>query len=284
VELIDKIGGAGVLWFGVEERRVPVAVFPDLDALGRALAAEILGEIERARTEGRSYLLGCPAGRSLQSTYRALAELAAAQEPDLSRLVIAMMDEYLVTTPDGPGLCPSDAHYSCRGFGRREILDAVNHGLPPERRIPRESLWYPEPQDPAAYDASLRTSGGIDLFLLASGSSDGHVAFNPSGTSLGEPTRVLRLSDRTRRDNLETFTDFRSLAQVPQLGVSVGLATIVEQSRQVVLVMTGEDKRAAVQRLRDCAGFDPDWPASVIYACASPVILLDRPALPAIEG
>ena len=33
-----------------------------------------------------------------------------------------MMDEYLVLAPDGPRLCPTDAHYSCRGYGRRVIL------------------------------------------------------------------------------------------------------------------------------------------------------------------
>jgi len=279
-----KLETAGRLRFGPEECEVPVAVFPAADALGRALAAQILTEVERAWAEARPCLLGCPAGRSLQSTYRALAELAASRQADLSRLVIVMMDEYLVTTPDGPRLCPSDAHYSCRGYGRREILDAVNRGLPPERRIPRENLWHPELPDPVAYEARLRAGAGVDLFLLASGKSDGHVAFNPSGTSLEEPTRVIRLSDTTRRDNLETFADFGSLEEVPELGVSVGLATIVEQSRRVALVMTGEDKRAAVRRLRDCAGFDPDWPASVIYVCPSPVILLDRSALGASEG
>jgi len=274
------IGGAGRLRFGPEGRQIPVAVFADPDALGRVLAAEILAGVQQASIEGRSYLLGCPAGRSLQSTYRALAELAASQEADLSRLVVAMMDEYLIPTPEGPRLCPAEAHYSCRGYGLREILDAVNEGLPPLRRIPVENLWHPEPGNPGAYEERLRARGGIDLFLLASGKSDGHVAFNPAGSALSEPTRVIRLSDTTRRDNLETFTGFRSLEQVPELGVSVGLATVVEQSRRVVLVMTGGERRAAVQRLRDCAGFDPDWPASVIYVCPNPTILVDHAALP----
>jgi glucosamine-6-phosphate deaminase len=260
---------------------VTAVVFPDPEILGRSLAGEILVEAERARGEGRTYLLGCPAGRSLRSTYLALAELAAARRCDLSRLVIAMMDEYLVATPRGNQLCPADAHYSCRGYGRREILDRINEGLSPGRQVPRESLWYPEPGDPMAYEERLRAAGGVDLFLVASGKSDGHVAFNSIGTTLDEPTRVIRLSAATRRDNLETFPEFGSLDDLPLFGVSVGLGTIAEQSRRVVLVITGANKRGAVLRLRRCVDFTPDWPASFIYRCRNPMILLDRFASPA---
>jgi 6-phosphogluconolactonase/glucosamine-6-phosphate isomerase/deaminase len=63
--------------------------------------------------------------------------------------------------------------------------------------------------------------------------------------------------------------------------VGVGLGTIVEKSRRVVLVMTGADKRAAVARLRQCADFTSEWPASFIYRCQNPMILVDRFASPA---
>lgn len=258
-----------------------MVVFPDADALGRALAGEILEEAERVRREGQRYLLGCPAGRSLRSTYSALSTLAAERGADLSRWVIAMMDEYLVATPEGPELCPADAHYSCRGFGRREILDRINRGLPPARRIPPENLWFPEPRDALGYEERLQAAGGIDFFLLAAGKTDGHVAFNPAGTTLSERTRVIEISTATRRDNLETFPDFESLDEVPKLGVGVGIGTIARHSRRVVLVMTGADKRAAVRRLRRCADFTPEWPASFIYRCRNPVLLVDRLASPA---
>lgn len=273
--------GGGQLRFGAGERTVPVAVFADPDALGQALAFEILDGAERALREGRSYLLGCPAGRSLRSTYSALSALAAERGADFSRFVVAMMDEYLVATPKGPELCPAEAHYSCRGFGRREILERINDGLPPERRIPPENLWFPEPHDAAVYEDRIDAAGGIDLFLVAAGASDGHVAFNPAGTPLSDRTRVIQLSTATRRDNLETFPEFDSLDEVPKLGVGVGLGTIARRSRRVALIMTGVDKRAAVLRLRRCADFTPDWPASFIYRCQDPVILVDRLASPA---
>ncbi len=271
----------GQLRFGAGEHGVPVAVFPDPEVLGDALAREILKGIESARREGRSYLLGCPAGRTLRPTYSALAALAAGREADLSRLVVAMMDEYLVAATEGYQLCPADAHYSCRSFGRREILDRVNGGLPPSRQIPPESLWFPEPGEATEYEERFQAAGGVDLFLVAAGTSDGHVAFNPVGTTLDERTRVIELSAATRRDNLETFPGFANLAEVPSLGVSVGLGTIAEQARRVVLVITGAEKRSAVLRLRRCTDFTPEWPASFIYRCQNPLVLVDRFASPA---
>ena len=79
-----------------------VRAFADEEELGAALAQEIV--------EIAPSLLGCPGGRSLVSTYRALASSGA----DLSRTTIVMMDEY-VPVP------PPTAHYSCRGFALREI-------------------------------------------------------------------------------------------------------------------------------------------------------------------
>lgn len=238
-----------------------VRVFADPDELGEALAAEVLAGHEEAWAVGRRFLVGCPGGRSLRSTYRALA----AADADLRRLVVVMLDEYV----EAGAAVAVDAHYSCRGFARREIAEPLN--------IPDEQVWLPDAADPAAYDRRIATAGGIDLFLLASGASDGHVAFMPPGSALDGKTAVLALAESTRRDNLATFPEFRSLEDVPRHGVSIGLGTIVA-ARQVRLVLHGEDKRHAAARLLGLDGFDPEWPASVVYACADAEIWLDRAA------
>jgi glucosamine-6-phosphate deaminase len=237
-----------------------VHVFTDADELGAALAEEILGAYD-ARAEGRPFLLGCPGGRSLVSTYRALA--AASRQ--LSDCVIVMMDEYV---EDGAPP-PVEAHYSCRGFEMREIAGRLG--------IPEENVWLPRADEPAAYDRRIDRAGGIDLFLLASGASDGHVAFLPPGSRLDGRTAVVRLADTTRRDNLSTFPAFASLSDVPEYGVSVGLATIVA-ARSVRLVLYGVDKRRAAQKVRSVAAFAPHWPASVVHACSDAEIWLDRDA------
>jgi glucosamine-6-phosphate deaminase len=232
-----------------------VRVFEDPQALGTALADEILERYEHA--DG-SFLLGCPGGRSLRTTYAALAERA----PDLSRCTVVMMDEYLPVPP-------TTAPHSCRGFALREICGALG--------IPKERLLAPDPDDPSAYDERIAAAGGIDLFLLASGASDGHVAFLPPGSPLGGRTSVVRLADSTRRDNLRTFPAFTSLDDVPEYGLSVGLATI-RDSRSVRLVLHGADKRAAAARVRAVDSFDPAWPVSVVHVCSNAEIWIDREA------
>ena len=211
--------------------------FADADELGRSLAREIV--------ELRPKLLGCPGGRSLVSTYRALA----ASEADLSGTTIVMMDEY-VPVP------PTSAHHSCRGFGLREIGRPLG--------IPDERVWLPDPGEPDEYEQRIENAGGIDVFLLASGASDCHVAFLPPGSPVDGTTSVVPLADSTRRDNLATFPEFKSLGDVPARGVSVGLGTIT-RARRLRLVLHGPDKRTAAQRILARDRFDPAWPATVVH-------------------
>ena len=231
-------------------------MYDDPRQLGVALAGEILDRY--ARTEG-AFLLGCPGGRSLRTTYRALAERSG----DLSRLVVVMMDEYVGAS--------SDAHYSCAGFARREIAEPLG--------VDEDRVWLPDPGDPAAYDERIEAAGGIDTFLLASGASDCHVAFLPPGSPLGGKTSVVQLAESTRRDNLVTFPDFRSLDDVPREGVSVGLGTITN-ARALRLVLHGEDKRTAATRIlaHDC--FEPGWPATIVHDHGDGEIWIDRAAVP----
>lgn len=256
---------------------VPLEILPTPEALGEALARDILAGIVAAGRDGRRYLLGCPAGRSGRVVYRALGGQALRAQADLSSLVIVMMDEYVVPVAGGHELCREDAHYSCRRFASEEIAAVVGAGLPPGRRIPPEQVWFPRPSRPAEYDERLAAAGGVDLFLVASGASDGHVAFNPPGSPLESGTRIVALAESTRRDNLATFPAFRSLDEVPRHGVSVGLGTIA-RSRQVAMILHGQHKRTAARRLLDSGDFTPDWPASFVYRCSGGRILLDAAA------
>jgi glucosamine-6-phosphate deaminase len=233
-----------------------VRVLASAEAIGSALAAEIAARHDASRGP---FLLGCPGGRSLRTTYAALGAMTRR----FDRLVVVMMDEYVGA--------PADAHYSCTRFAREEIAAPLD--VPPER------VWLPDAADPAAYDARIVRAGGVDVFLLASGASDGHVAFLPPGSSLGAGTAVVEIAESTRRDNLVTFPRFASLDDVPTHGVSVGLGTITA-ARSLRLVLHGNDKRRAATRLLALDRFDPDWPASVVHAHPDAVIYLDSEAAP----
>lgn len=254
----------------------PVFVFRDAEQLGEALAREILDGIA-ATPPGRRYLLGCPGGRSLRSTYQALARLVPA-DADLRRLVIVMMDEYVVETADGPRRIDPSAHCSCAGFAAREISGPINAAVTRGHGILAEHVWGPDPADPAAYDRLIEEAGGVDLFLTASGAGDGHLAFVAPGGSPDGRTAVLDLAEQTRRDNMATFPEFAALDEVPRLGVSVGLGTIARLSRSVAMVLVGASKRVSAARILDAPDFDPSWPATFIHRCPGARILLDAAA------
>jgi glucosamine-6-phosphate deaminase len=232
-----------------------VRVFDHADALGEALAEEVLARYE---SSSGPFLVGCPGGRSLRSTYRALA--AAGRR--LDRLVVVMPDEYV-----GVG---ADAHHSCTRFGREEIARPLG--------LDDEHVWVPDPDDPAAYDERIAAAGGVDLFLLASGASDGHVAFLPPGSARGACTGVVSLAASTRRDNLATFPGFGSLEEVPSRGVSVGLGTVAA-ARSLRLVLHGAGKRDATRRLLALQSFDASWPASIVHEHEDAQIWADREAV-----
>lgn len=243
--------------------------------LGGALAADIASRIA-AKPGG--FLLGCPGGRSPAPVYAALARIAAARRLDLSSLVIVMMDDYVEAVDGGYDHVSGAAHFSCRRFARDDIQAVLNAGLPPAHRITGAHVWFPDPAAPQAYEERLRAAGGIDFFILACGAGDGHVAFNPAGSAAASLTRIVRLAKQTRIDNLQTFPGFADLAAVPRFGVTVGIATITQHARSVAMVVWGDGKRPAYQRLSRATSYDPAWPATVWAACSDATLYADQAA------
>jgi glucosamine-6-phosphate deaminase len=198
-----------------------------------------------------------------------------------------MMDDYL--TYDGADgrmrrVDPAEPH-SCLRFGRTEIVARLNQAAGRGRHIRPGNYWIPDPAAPERYEEMIAGYGGIDIFILASGATDGHVAFNPPGTQRSTRTRVVRLAEQTRRDNLSTFPTFGSdLARVPQYGITVGIGTIREQSKRVVMVAHGDAKAVTVRRIAEATRYLPDWPATVLSECARPQLFVDEAAAGALAG
>ena len=246
--------------------------------IGDLLADRILAGLAKAGLDGRDYLLGCPSGRSPKPIYDALAKKAAAKNVDLSRLILVMMDEYLGGGTNGLGLCPTDAHYSCRRFAEVEIRRRLNAGREPAHQLPEEHVWFPDLGTPESYDGRIEAAGQVDLFILASGASDGHVAFCPPGSPADGASCIVRLAEETRRDNLSTFPEFKSLDEVPHYGLTVGLGTIAKHSKAVAMVIHGGHKQYAAKRLSKSTAFDPQWPATIVHRCRNAAVFLDAHA------
>jgi glucosamine-6-phosphate deaminase len=260
--------------------RVAPLVLPTPQDIGSYVAQIIVAGMARAFAQGRTYVLGCPSGRSPSPVYRALAREVASRQIDLRALTLVMMDDYVEQDPASGEFTrvASGLPHSCVGFGLRDITGPLDAAAGPGHAVAPDALWSPDPGDPAAYDDRIRRAGGVDLFLLASGAGDGHVAFNPPGSSYDSRTRIVELPDSTRRDNLVTFPTFGGLEEVPNHGVTVGIATIRELSRRVVMIAHGVDKAVAVGRMARAQRYEASWPATILAECREPLFVVDRQA------
>ncbi|MEO7235039.1 MAG: glucosamine-6-phosphate deaminase, partial [Lapillicoccus sp.] len=122
------------------------------------------------------------------------------------------------------------------------------------------------------YERQIVEAGGVDLQLLGIG-SDGHLAFNEPGSSLGSRTRVKTLTAQTRTDNARFF-DARDA--VPHHVLTQGLGTILE-ARHLVMLATGEGKAEAVRSAIE-GPLTAMCPASVLQLHRHVTVVLDPAA------
>ena len=105
-------------------------------------------------------------------------------------MVIVMMDEYLEPAPGGGFRHVSPRMYPTAAGGSRSRRSGHPSTRWPARAIPDGRGVAPGPRPTsAAYEPRIAAAGGVDLFIVASGASDGHVAFMPPGSSRGRRGR-----------------------------------------------------------------------------------------------
>lgn len=255
----------------------PIRIFPTPDAGADYVAERALSRVAAAEGAGRTFRLGFPTGRSPRPVLDAMVACLTRQPQSLAHVTVVLMDEYLVPREEGLRYASADAPWSCHYFGRVEIVGRLNAVLPTEFRLAPDCLWCPLPDDPAEYDGRLANAGGIDLFLLASGGNDGHVAFNPPGSACDSRTRIIPLPEAMRRDNLASFPVFGTLDNVPHHAVSSGIATIAD-SHEAIMLAWGSGKRETVARMRAASRYERDWPATLIHEVGRGEIVVDEAA------
>jgi glucosamine-6-phosphate deaminase len=179
-----------------------------------------------------SLVLGLATGSTPLPLYRELIRMHRDEGLDFSKITTFNLDEYV-------GL-PRDHEQSYYRFMCDNLFDHINV----DRRfvhVPNGMVMDIESHC-NWYEAEIERVGGIDLQILGVG-SNGHIAFNEPGSSLGSRTRVKTLSLTTRKANARFF---ESLEEVPKYAITMGIGTIME-ARELVLLATGAGKAEAVR-------------------------------------
>lgn len=205
-----------------------VIIEKDSAAVSRRAATFIARLIRRKP----ACVLGLATGSSPVGAYQELIRLHREEGLNFSRVTTFNLDEYVGLAPTHP--------QSYRTFMQQQLFDHVN--LPANQTHVPDGRALDFETASREYELRIREAGGIDLQLLGIG-SDGHIAFNEPGSSLGSRTRLKTLTSETIRDNARFFG---SEELVPRLAVTMGVGTILE-ARRCLLVAMGEGKAKAIR-------------------------------------
>ena len=213
-------------------------------------------------SENAESVLGLATGGTPVRTYQRLISCFQNGSLSFSQATSFNLDEYI-------GLSAEHSE-SFRFFMQQHLFDHVDFA--------EHSTFVPDGMaaDPEKYaqeyESKIRSSGGIDLQLLGIG-HNGHIAFNEPGSTPDSRTRVVDLTDSTIEKNSRFFD---SIDDVPHKAITMGIGTIIEAKR-IMLLATGKGKADAVCRAIHSPP-SKDVPASWLQTHRDVVFVLDRDA------
>jgi glucosamine-6-phosphate deaminase len=232
-----------------------IVICPDASEASRSVA-QIIADAVRSNPQ---IVLGLATGGTPLEAYRELIRMHREAELDFSDVHSFNLDEYLGLSPEHP--------QSYRFFMQQHLFDHINidsaHARVPNGLV-TDVLTHAQ-----EYEQQIRAAGGIDMQLLGIG-SNGHIAFNEPGSAIDSRTREIDLTADTIQANSRFFD---SIDQVPRHAITMGIGTILEAKR-IVLMATGQAKAEAV-RLAIEADADPANPASLLQQHDDVTYVLD---------
>ncbi|KAI9571717.1 glucosamine-6-phosphate isomerase [Boletus coccyginus] len=261
-------------WFrlspaGIAVRLSPLAAMrliirDDPTAVGDYIANYIAKRInDFAPTADKPFVLGLPTGSSPIPTYKTLIKFVKEGTLSFKHVVTFNMDEY-VGLPKGH----SESYHT---FMFREFFSHID--IPPSQVNILDGNAADLVAECNAYEAAIRSYGGIELFLGGIG-EDGHIAFNEPGSSLASRTRIKTLAYDTILANARFFDN--DVSKVPRMALTVGVATVLD-SREVVVVVTGLRKSLALSKAIE-EGVNHLWTLSALQLHPWALIVVDEDA------
>ncbi len=212
-----------------------------------------------------NYILGLPTGSSPEGAYKRLIQLYRQKKLSFKNVITFNMDEYV-------GIEESNEQ-SYHFFMYDRLFNHID--------IPRKNINILNgnaedlEKECNEYESRIANCGGIDLFLGGMG-IEGHLAFNESGSDNTTRTRKIKLAESTIQANCRFFGN--DLKKVPKYALSVGISTILDNSKEVVLIVLGKNKQFALEKtIRNEVG--PEYPSTYLRIHKNSMIVTDYDAI-----
>ena len=242
-----------------------VIVKKDYDELSKE-GAEHIASLIRKKPDA---VIGFATGSTPLGLYKELIRMHREAGLDFSKVTTFNLDEYVGLPPEHP----ESYHY----FMWENLFKHINVD-PRFVHIPQGMAddidlfcdWYEE---------KIRSVGGLDIQILGIG-SNGHIAFNEPGSSLGSRTRIKTLTEKTRKDNARFFNN--QIEEVPKYAITMGVGTIMG-ARQLLLLASGEGKAEAIQNTVE-GPITAIVPATIVQMHRKAVLIIDKGAASKLSG
>jgi glucosamine-6-phosphate deaminase len=207
-------------------------------------------------------VLGLATGDTPLGMYKELIKLYENKEVDFSDVTTFNLDEYYKLQKEN---AESYYYYMNNNFFKyinvkkenTHILNGTAKDIDEECR---------------SYEQQIKNKGGIDIQVLGIG-TNGHIGFNEPDINFEAETHLVKLDEMTIEANSRFFS---SKDEVPTTAVSMGIKTIM-QSRRVVLLANGEAKADAIYKTvkgKVC----PEVPASILQFHYDVTLIIDKNA------
>lgn len=195
-----------------------------------------------------------PTGATPRPLYRRFAERGG----DLSAATVFLLDEF--------GLPPGSAA-RCDEAIHRDLLALLDE---PPGAVNTFDVQAPDlDADCRRYEAAVRDDG-LDLAILGLG-GNGHLGLNEPGSALTSTTRVVQLTEETRRNVAAYGPD-----AAPSWGVTVGIDTLLDADGLWLLV-TGSHKAPILSRTLS-SDIGSDLPATFLRTHPNVTVWADEAA------
>jgi len=235
-----------------------VVILPTADDVAHYCAEQIIHQIQQKSNT----VLGLATGSTPVASYQKLIQACSKKEVSFAKVSSFNLDEYIGLESTHP--------QSYRNFMNQELFNHID--------IKFENTHVPDGLSPdfekscQAYESLILQKGGVDLQLLGIG-ENGHIGFNEPSSSLNSRTRVKTLSPQTVANNARFFKVGETQ---PQLAVTMGIGTIMD-AKKVVLLATGSQKKQAVANLIE-GSISAFSPASILQMHPKTMVIIDESA------
>jgi len=209
-------------------------VFDDSNCGSKIVAKEIADLIKEKQSKNEKCVLGLATGSSPIRVYDELVRMHKEEGLSFKNVVTFNLDEYFPMSTDNE----QSYHYFMHEhlFNHIDILKENIH-------IPKGDIESDKILDFCIdYEKKIKDYGGLDFQLLGIGRT-GHIGFNEPGSHSKSRTRLITLDHVTRTDAASSFL---GLVNVPKRAITMGIGTIKEAKR-IVLLAWGENKASTIK-------------------------------------